>query len=105
MRDGGLTKRLQSKGGHHSWTKHGAEICPLCGGTGVLASSVWREKGHKGGVRRFLVSLQLGQLSMSERGKRGGRPKALTIEDIERRQAAPGPSHRCSGLPPPAQRD
>lgn len=80
-----MTMKPQRQGGHHSWGRHGAEVCPLCKGTGLIMSNAWREKGRKGGVRSFLVSLEHGQLSMSQRGKHGGRPRALRIEDLERR--------------------
>jgi len=76
--------KWQRKGGRRSWGRHGAEVCPLCKGTGLVTSGAWRAKARKGGIKSFLISLQPGQLSMSERGKRGGRPRALRIEDIER---------------------
>jgi len=79
-----VTMKPQREGGHHSWGRHGAEVCPLCKGAGLVTSDAWREKGRKGGVKSFLVSLQPGQLSMCERGKHGGRPRALRIEDLER---------------------
>jgi hypothetical protein len=75
----------QREGGRRSWGKHGAETCPLCSGTGLVTSGAWREKGRKGGVKSFLVSLEPRQLSMRERGKHGGRPRALRIEDLGRR--------------------
>ena len=77
--------KWQREGGRRSWGRRGTEVCPLCGGTGLVTSNSWRAKGRKGGIKSFLVSLQPGQLSMRERGKRGGRPRALRIEDIERR--------------------
>lgn len=80
----------QREAGRRSWAKHGTKACPLCGGSGIITSNTWLERARKGGIKSFLLSLQDGQLSMSERGKYGGRPKALTIEDIERRDAAPG---------------
>jgi len=91
----------QHDGGYRSWGRHGAEVCPLCGGTGIVTSNIWREKARRGGVKSFLSSLQPGRLSMRDRGKCGGRPKALTIEEIERRDAAPGPLQVVLRLPPP----
>lgn len=89
----------QREGGQQSWAKHGRDTCPLCGG--VIASDSWREKARRGGVKSFLISLQPGRLSMRDRGKYGGRPRALKIEDIERREAAPGPTPYVLGAPPP----
>ena len=80
-----MTTKPQRQAGRHSWGKHGAEACPLCEGTGLTTSNSWGERARKGGVRSFLTSLQPGQLSMCERGKHGGRPRALKIEDVERR--------------------
>jgi len=82
----------QREGGYHSWGRHGAEVCSLCGGTGIVTSNLWREKARRGGVKSFLISLQTGRMSMRDRGKHGGRPRALRIEDLERRNAAPGPT-------------
>jgi hypothetical protein len=87
------------EGGRRSWGKHGAEVCPLCRGTGLITSNAWEEKARKGGIRSFLVSLQHGQLSMSQRGACGGRPRTLKIEDMERRKPHRALLHRCSGLP------
>jgi hypothetical protein len=69
-------------------------MCPLCGGTGLATCNAWREKARKGGIMSFLVSLEPGRPSMSERGKHRGRLMALRIQDVERREAAPGPTHR-----------
>jgi hypothetical protein len=91
--------KLQHEAGQRSWAKHGAEICPVCGS--IVTSHSWLEKSRKGGIKSYLISLQPGRQSMSERGKHGGRPGALTIKEIERRQAAPGPLRRYPGLPPP----
>jgi hypothetical protein len=87
------------QGGRHSWAADGATLCPLCEGSGIVASSRWREKARKGGRKSYLVSLQPAHLSMRERGKRGGRPKALTVKKIERREAAPGPFPSAQACP------
>ena len=86
--------------GLRCWTMHGAIVCPTCGGSGIVASPSWRERARKGGIRSYLGSLDQGQLSMKKRGKLGGRPRAITIEQLrERRQAAPDPK-ATRGLPP-----
>jgi hypothetical protein len=73
----------QREGGRRSWAKHGRNICPLCGN--IVVSDSWRGRAYRGGLNSYLTSLQPGQSSMSERGKYGGRPRAVTINDIERR--------------------
>lgn len=65
-----------------------------------MAFPLWRGRSRQGGIRSYLNSLNSGVLSMKERGKLGGRPRAVTIENLrERREAAPDP-HRTRGLPP-----
>lgn len=49
-----------------------------------MASPSWRERARKGGVKSYLVSLEAGCLSMKERGQRGGRPRALTVEELKK---------------------
>ncbi len=48
-------------------------ICPHCGGRMLTEKA--RADARKGGNASYLKSLEPGQLSMSERGKRGGNPK------------------------------
>lgn len=63
---------------------YGATVCPMCGGSGIVASSSWRERARKGGIKSYLISLEAGRLSMKERGQRGGRPRAVTIQDLKK---------------------
>jgi hypothetical protein len=65
-----------------------------------VSSASWHHKARRGGIRSYLVSLRGKRMSMQERGKLGGRPRALTIENLkERRKFAPDP-HETRGLLP-----
>ena len=59
------------------------EPCPECRGTGRLRTETAHARSKKGGAMSYLNSLQPGQLSMSERGRLGGRPRALTLADLD----------------------
>ena len=64
-----------------------------------MASPRWQGQARKGGIKSYLASLKRGNLSMKERGTLGGRPRALTIENLkERRKFAPDP-YETRGLP------
>ena len=43
------------------------------------SSKAW---ARKGGIKSLLRSFQPGELSMSERGRRGGRPKEPDLSDL-----------------------
>ena len=84
---GGIAHR---EAGLRCWAMYGASICPMCRGSGIVASPSWRDQARKGGLKSYLTSLRQGSLSMKERGRLGGRPRALTIRKLrERREAAP----------------
>ena len=59
------------------------EICQCCGGSGLVVSEEVRARAIAGGNKSFLKSLKHGQLSMSERGKLGGRPQEPTLADLD----------------------
>jgi len=55
-------------------------ICPYCGGSGSrpgFRPGSRLAAVRKGGNIAYLKSKEPGQMSMSERGKRGGRPRAM----------------------------
>jgi hypothetical protein len=58
-------------------------ICPICDGKGRLLSQSSSARGRKAGNARYLKSLEPGQMTMAEMGRRGGRPRALTLADLE----------------------
>ena len=74
--------RAQSEASRKRYQREALEICPACDGTGIAVGLSARLKARKGGINSFLRSLQAGQLSMAERGTRGGRPKEPTIADV-----------------------
>ena len=58
------------------------DICPTCRGTGRVSSKTMSTRGRKGGNAAYLKSLHNGELSMSARGKLGGRPRELTLAEL-----------------------
>ena len=99
MRQERTIRMSQHEAGLRCWAMYGATICPMCSGSGIVASSSWHGRALKGGLKSYLASLKPGVLSMRERGKLGGRPRALTIENLnERRETAPD-SRESRGLP------
>ena len=67
--------RTQSEVGKARFQREALTLCPTCEGSGMVLSETVKERARKGGVHSYLKSLEPGQLSMSERGKKGGRPK------------------------------
>lgn len=57
-------------------------LCAHCYGTGRVTAESVSARAQRGGNASFLVSLQPGRLSMSERGRRGGRPMEPTLGDL-----------------------
>lgn len=58
-------------------------LCEHCGGGGRVQSKDAKARSRKGGNASYLRSLEPGQMSMRERGRRGGRPRQLTLAEIE----------------------
>jgi len=58
-------------------------ICSECGA--LKFTDAARTRSRKGGQAAYLKSLQKGELSMSERGKLGGRPRRLTLAELDAR--------------------
>ena len=72
-------QRIASK---RRYQRENEAICPTCGGKGRILTHSARARSRKGGNESYRRSLEPGALSMSERGQRGGRPRALTLEDL-----------------------
>lgn len=66
------------------YQREAEELCPNCKGTGRVFSQTAKAKATQGGNAAYLKSLEPGQLSMSERGKKGGAPRLPTIDDLMR---------------------
>ena len=76
-------------------TKRESEVCcPMCDGSGRIMSRTVKARAVKGGNASYVKSLQPGQMSMSERGKRGGRPRLPTLQELRERSAQRGKSER-----------
>ena len=59
-------------------------LCPHCHGTGRIMTDTSTARSRRGGNASYLGSLQPGGLSMSERGRLGGRPKEPTLAAMDR---------------------
>ena len=57
-------------------------LCSTCHGTGRIPSSSANSRARRGGSASYLRSLGPGALSMSARGRRGGRPKEKTLAEL-----------------------
>ena len=55
--------------------------CPLCQGTGEVKTDTVRETASNAGYASYLVSLEPGEKSMSDRGSMGGRPQAWHLQE------------------------
>ena len=71
------------------------QLCPTCDGKGRVTASGGKVKGNKetrarqGGNARLLRSRASGQLSMAEMGRKGGRPRAPILADLDAREGRP----------------
>ena len=70
--------------GRRAYQKDGTAICPMCCGSGQVVSQDWRGRSRKGGNASYRRSLEPGAISMAQRGRQGGRPRALRLEDLNR---------------------
>ena len=66
----------------HRYQREAEAICPCCEGTGRILNPSIRQKARKGGNSSFLKSLAPGEMTMSARGARGGRPKEITLDEV-----------------------
>lgn len=63
--------------------RHFDVICWACGGTGRIINPDMKAKVRAAGNSTYLKSLEAGQMSMSERGRKGGRPKRPKLSELE----------------------
>ena len=61
----------QSKAAQYRYRRESPETCPMCDGTGRIISNPIISRARKGGNAGYCQSLLPGQMSMSQRGKRG----------------------------------
>ena len=96
----------QSKAAKERYHRDAEVCCPLCDGKGRILSQSTKSRSKKGGNAAYLKSLEPGQLSMSDRGRRGGRPRALTLASLglrdgdskEEAKGAPNPTEAQADL-------
>ena len=83
----------QSRAAKRRYEREHTAVCPACNGRGTVNTKTPSSRARQGGVAAYLKSLQPGQMSMSERGKLGGRPPEPTLADlgvqVEKGDAAP----------------
>ena len=72
----------QSTAAKERYRRESDVICPMCDGKGRILSQSVKGRAVKAGNASYRKSLEPGQMSMSERGKLGGRPRAITIESL-----------------------
>ena len=75
--------KTQSRKAKIRFERESLQLCEACHGTGQVLSATALARAKRGGNASYLASLGKGQLSMSERGQRGGRPKELSLEDLQ----------------------
>lgn len=73
-------KRRHQRDTHHR--------CPLCIGSGSVAGPSIHTRAVAGGNASYRVSLKPGQQTMTERGRKGGRPRELTLFELDARKAS-----------------
>ena len=73
---------IQKRAAKKAYRRQAETICPLCDGKGRILSESIRTRARQAGNASYLKSLEPGQISMSERGKRGGRPKEPTLAEL-----------------------
>ena len=81
-----VNKKFSSRLPH----REGQDLCPACHGSGRIGDGSTSARARRGGNASFLVSLNPERLSMSERGRLGGRPKELTLDALRLQQAQSG---------------
>ena len=74
---------VQKSAALRRYKREAEAICPCCDGTGRILSPSVQDKARRGGNATFMKSLQPGQLTMSARGAKGGRPKEPTIDQLD----------------------
>ena len=76
-----MTER-QRQAAKERYQREAEVCCPMCDGSGRILSRTVKARAKKGGNAAYLKSMEPGQMSMSDRGRRGGRPRALTLESL-----------------------
>ena len=67
--------------GRRRYRREAEVICGHCHGTGRVTTDTATARSRRGGNTSYLRSLEPGGLSMSERGRLGGRPREATLDN------------------------
>lgn len=73
-------KRRHQRDNHHR--------CVLCLGRGLQAVPSVHTRAVSGGRASYRKSLERGQVTMKERSQNGGRPRELTLAEMDVRRAS-----------------
>jgi RecJ-like exonuclease len=72
----------QKRAARKRYHREAEALCPTCDGKGRILTRNTCTRARAGGNASYLKSLQPGSLTMSERGKKGGRPRSPTRADL-----------------------
>ena len=67
--------------GRRRYRREAGALCAHCHGTGRVTTNTVMGRSRRGGNKSYLRSLEPGGLSMSERGRLGGRPREATLDN------------------------
>ena len=74
---------VQARAARRRFQRESTTLCGTCGGSGLVVSEDAKAKARVGGKKSYLRSLMKSELSMSERGQLGGRPKDVRLSDLD----------------------
>ena len=74
---------FQGKQAKTRFERESTGLCAVCQGTGRVLTQSARARARRGGNTSYLTSLASGRLSMSDRGRLGGRPKEPMLEELQ----------------------
>ena len=72
----------QRAAAHRRFVRETHEICLACGGSGLTTNDSITVRAKKGGRAAYLSSTRPDRPSMSQRGRRGGRPRESTLFEV-----------------------
>ena len=81
--DGFQMTERQSRQAKARFQRDSTDLCEACGGTGRVLTKSAAARAKRGGNASYLASLEKGRSSMSERGILGGRPKDMSLADLD----------------------
>ena len=82
---------LQHQAAQRRMDRESKRICPACNGSGRVTAESVGARARGGGNASYVKSLQPGQQSMTERGRRGGTPREASLSDLIDMNRSMGP--------------